>query len=200
MPPPLQSSPATMATPQDHTITPPVRPPCHPPTAETAAFTPTRVCLRHPGYTTDNVLLTLPAVDGTQTRPGLHHRTLLTAGAIISGNKFSHAYLSHDRNARERVDVTIPLDGLLEPGDYWLQVRGYELLAPDQTEDGLETGPRHADEERDSTDPSSTPLPPPPPTSTSPPSTRAPQIARASCSPAPHARHEPYPVVLCFGD
>ncbi|KAH8746619.1 hypothetical protein F5883DRAFT_510197, partial [Diaporthe sp. PMI_573] len=104
-------------------MVPLVRPPCHPPTAETAAFTPTRVCLRHPGYTADNILLTLPAVDGTEARIGLHHRTLLTAGAIISGNTFSHAYLTRDRTARERVDITIPLDGLLEPGDYWLQVR-----------------------------------------------------------------------------
>ncbi|POS68820.1 hypothetical protein DHEL01_v212786 [Diaporthe helianthi] len=155
-----------MASPQYHTITPTVRPPCHPPTAETAAFTPTRVCLRHPGYTTDNILLTLPAVDGTQSRLGLHHRTLLSAGAIISGNKFSHAYLSHDRTARERVDATTPLDGLLEPGDYWLQVRGYELPAPDQTGDGLEYRRRHTDQERDSTDPSMPPPPPPPPTST----------------------------------
>jgi hypothetical protein len=127
-----------VATAQDQIMVPPVRPPCHPPTAETAAFTPTRVCLRHPGYTTDNILLTLPAVDGTEARIGLHHRTLLTAGAIISGNTFSHAYLTRDRTARERVDITIPLDGLLEPGDYWLQVRGYELLVPGQTEDVLE--------------------------------------------------------------
>lgn len=186
-----------MATSQNWTMTPPARPPCCPPTVETAAFTPIRVCLRHPGYSTDNILLTLPAVDGTGTRLGLHHRTLLTAGAIISGNTFGRAYLSRDRAARERVDTTTPLDGMLAPGDYWLQVRGYEVHVPDQVEDML--GTRRLETDEDS-EPSSMPPPPPHPTSPSPPSTQNPQSATSSSAPAVSTGNKTYPVVLSFGD
>lgn len=109
-----------------------VRPPSLPPTSASTLLTLTRVHLLHPGYSVyDNILLSLPAVDGTQEELGLHHRTLLTAGAIIADNAFDRAYLTHDRAGRDRVETTVPLDGLLRPGQYWLQLRGYEPFRAD---------------------------------------------------------------------
>lgn len=67
----------------------------------------------------------------TSTSAGLHHRTVLTAGAIIGDNAFDRAYLTCDRAGRDRVDTITPLDGLLKPGKYWLQLRGYEPLRAD---------------------------------------------------------------------
>lgn len=92
-----------------------------------------RVCIRHPGYKSDpnNILLNLPAVDSytcrqggdpanPQIRRGLHHRTVLTAGAIIANNAFDRAYLCHDQAGNER--VAAGLDDILDPGDYWLHL------------------------------------------------------------------------------
>lgn len=82
-----------------------------------------RVCIRHPGYKSDpnNILLNLPVVDCG----GLHHRTVLTAGAIIANNEFKRAFLTHDQAGTE--PVTAGLDDILEPGDYWLHLRpGHE--------------------------------------------------------------------------
>ncbi|CAN8104850.1 unnamed protein product [Discula destructiva] len=107
------------------------------------------VTLQHPGYADDNILFTLPAVDGDSTSPGLHHRTLLTAGAIIADNAFDRAYITYDRAGRERVDTTIPLDGLLQPGTYWLQLTGYEpfLLTINQGAEAQD-GQAEAEEDR----------------------------------------------------
>ncbi|KAH8754170.1 hypothetical protein F5883DRAFT_574014 [Diaporthe sp. PMI_573] len=93
-----------------------------------------RVCIRHPGYKSDpnNILLNLPAVDSyrhgdpanPQIRRGLHHRTVLTAGAIIANNAFNRAFLTHDQAGNER--VAAGLDGILVPGDYWLHLEHEE--------------------------------------------------------------------------
>lgn len=94
-----------------------------------------RVCIRHPGYKSgpNNILLLLPAVDSSrhgdpanpEIRRGLHHRTVLTAGAIIANNAFKQAYLTRDQAGNER--VAAGLDDILEPGDYWLHLRHEEL-------------------------------------------------------------------------
>ena len=165
--------------------------------------TPT-VILRHPGYGIDNILLTLPAVDGTtKTPPGLHQRTVLTAGAIIADNAFDRVYLTRDRAGSVRVDTTLALDGLLEPGEYWLQLNGYELF-------------RDAQEDTRPIISSMPPPAPPRPTSTSATQTRNPlptsipnARARAQSSTPPSSdsrpqtppqHNTPYPIVPSFGD
>ncbi|KUI52503.1 hypothetical protein VP1G_10386 [Cytospora mali] len=88
-----------------------------------------RVCIRHLGYGVDpnNILLNLPAVDETSNSSrGLHHRTALTAGAILANNAFDLVYLAYDQAGRDR--VAIDLDGILAPGDYWLHLRREEPL------------------------------------------------------------------------
>ncbi|KUI70971.1 hypothetical protein VM1G_06389 [Cytospora mali] len=199
-----------------------VRPPSLPPSSATAR---PRVCLRHPGYgdLSPNILLVLPAVDSFDEpvsapshghsapsipiRPGLHHRTVLTAGAIIANNAFDRAYLTRDQAGR--VVVTTPLDGMLEPGNYWLQLRGNEPpLRADQTADTLGAERRHEDGFSIVT----SSMPPPTPPAYSDPSTRSPQTqtphthtpssTSPSSSPAPHmpTRYKPYPVVPSFRD
>lgn len=127
-----------MASPSRTAIPTPTRPPAA--TTRQAEVRP-RLHLRHPGYgdSPDNILLTLPAVDNfddgrtsTQTRAGLHHRTLLTAGAIIADNAFERAYLTRDQAGTQRVQV--PLDGMLEPGDYWLQLDENEPRCQENTD------------------------------------------------------------------
>lgn len=95
-----------------------------------------RVRLRHPGYgdLPNSVLLSLPAVDCTVVSSnstqgfGFHHRTALTASAIIANNAFDRAYLTHDQAGRN--PIIAPLDGVLETGDYCLYVRGEEPPPP----------------------------------------------------------------------
>ncbi|KAI0876758.1 hypothetical protein GGS24DRAFT_498566 [Hypoxylon argillaceum] len=95
-----------------------------------------------PGYgdLPNNTLLTLPAVDSIGLSSsgqswGLHHRTALTVGAIIANNAFDKAYFSYDQKGRER--VTTPLDGILIPGDYWLQLKGREPASGPETDTAL---------------------------------------------------------------
>ncbi|KAI3399503.1 hypothetical protein diail_6525 [Diaporthe ilicicola] len=182
--------------------TPKVRPPSLPPNiARTSTPRIPTVTLRHPGYGFDNILLDLPAVDGTTTTtPGLHQRTVLTAGAIIADNAFDRVYLTRDQAGSDRVDATLPLDGLLEPGDYWLQLNGYEPF-------------REAQEDTRAVMTSMPPPAPPRPTSTSATRTRNPlptsiPNARESSRPpssdtSPQTtpqRNIPYPIVPSFGD
>lgn len=90
------------------------------------------IYIRHPGYrTANNVLLNLPAVDPidpdqppAQRTFGLHHRTALTAGALIANNAFDQAYFTHDQAGQR--PVVVPLDDILQPGEYWLQLKGKE--------------------------------------------------------------------------
>lgn len=184
-------------------MAPLVRPASLPPTTSIPTRVPT-VILLHPGYGTDNILFTLPAVDGTTTRPGLHHRTILTACAIIADNAFGRVYITHDRGGRERVEV--PIDDLLEPGEYWLQLSGYE------TSQGDELAPLSARLRDGPEDVGAAALASmPPPDSTSATSTRdspAPAISdanQARISPSGSRRKRPnkriaYPVVPSFGE
>lgn len=169
-----------------------VRPPILPP-SETASFS--RVSLLHPGYgDRDNTLFSLFAVDGTKAEPGLHHRTILTAGAIITDNAFDRAYLTHDRAGGDRVENTIPLDGTLAPGKYWLQLSGHKLPRPHST-----TGARSAD----GVAAANASMPPPSRPASAIRDTR-PSITdgqtQPSTSPSPPALHIPYPIVASFGD
>lgn len=157
----------TMSSPPSHTvITTSVRPPA-PIARQVDPFTRPRLRLRHPGYgnSPDDILLTLPAVDiyddptslSRQLRPGLHHRTLLTAGAIIANNVFERAYLTRDQAGRRRVDVS--LDGILEPGDYWLQLGGNEIRSRVDASRNTQGG--DALDTRSSSSPSPPSTPPP---------------------------------------
>ncbi|KAI0104036.1 hypothetical protein GGR51DRAFT_523257 [Nemania sp. FL0031] len=81
----------------------------------------------HPGYRNgENLLFAFPAVDyfiepSNQTGTwGHHHATALIAGGIIANNAFDDVYFSHDRYGK--TPITTPRDGILEPGDYWLQL------------------------------------------------------------------------------
>ena len=162
-----------------------VRPPSLPPTVATASFTQPRIFLLHPGYPGfDNILFALPAVDGTQSTPGLHHRTVLTAGAIIANNAFDCAYLTRDQAGRDRVDATVSLDGLLEPDNYWLQLGGHEVR--------VEGGDANARDEASS-------MPPPGP---QPPPLVPDTDIQNSTSPSSHVLpvQRTYPLVPCFGD
>lgn len=188
--------------------TPIVRPPSLPPNAASTsapAFmrTPT-VILRHPGYGIDNILLTLPAVDRTTTTPqGLHQRTVLTAGAIIADNAFGRVYLTRDRAGSVKVDTTLPLDGLLEPGEYWLQLNGYELFRDVHEDTGPKSSsmPPPAPPRPSST--SATQIRNPLPTSISNARTRAQPSTPPSSDSRPHTPPQynvPYPIVPSFGD
>lgn len=188
--------------------TPTVRPPYLPPNIESistlASVRIPTVILRHPGYGIDDILLTLPAVDGTTTTPpGLHQRTVLTVGAIIADNAFDRVYLTRDRAGINRVDSTLPLDGLLEPGEYWLQLDGYELFRDTQTDTraGTSSIPRPAPPRTTSTSPTQAQNSAP---------TLIPHARTRAQSSAPHSsdfppqttpqRNTPYPIVPSFGD
>ncbi|KAI1130865.1 hypothetical protein F5Y10DRAFT_262806 [Nemania abortiva] len=121
-------------------VCPPLaRPPPQSPPLQT---TRPRIRIRHPGYGLNNILLDLPAVDcavepaSSNQVLGLHHQTALTAGAIIANNAFDRAYFTHDQGGGH--PVTTPLDGILEPGDYWLHLGDKE---PGTGVPGPEQGP-----------------------------------------------------------
>lgn len=183
-------------------FTPLIRPPPPLTAAHPQEARHPRVLLRHPGYRDlpNNILLSLPAVDlggdastpPSQRSPGLHHRTALTAGAVIANNAFDRAYLTYDQAAQRPVRDEVALDGLLGPGDYWLQLRGEEppsawfdtgTCPPLQDEEGAPSATR---------DHALPPVPdhhavkPPPPW----------RVAR----PPPAAEYEPYPIVPTFRD
>lgn len=208
-------------------------PPSSAPSASPLSRSQSRVRIRHPGYgdLPNNILLDLPTVDSaaptdasaTHAGLGLHHRTALTAGAIVANNAFRRAYFTHDQlGARP---VVVPLDGILAPGDYWLQLRGEEpALASSvvsQVSDASVTTPGAWPEEgssrrgqggssgtpddedagavqpgRETQGPSTAgvaSMPSPPP----PPPRPRPGPGR---TPAVPMEHEPYPIVPSFGD
>ncbi|POS81084.1 hypothetical protein DHEL01_v200500 [Diaporthe helianthi] len=190
------------------------RTPCTAPISTPTEPRQPRVRIRHPGYATNNVLLRMPAIDDMEssvpprsttssragqlqrdsatprTTFGLHHRTALTAGAIIANNTFDRAYFTHDQAGTNRVEV--PLDGVLEPGDYWLQLREEKPPSPEanQTTDTSSPGDE-AGEAASMTLDSSMPPPPQPPALT--------QSAPAD-SQSRGIKCEPYPIVPSFKD
>ncbi|KAI1175098.1 hypothetical protein F4777DRAFT_551900 [Nemania sp. FL0916] len=104
------------------------------PSSPNVQLTEAQVCILHPGYSSpDNMLLALPAVDCLGPSIwwgqiwGLHHQTALTAGAIIANNAFGRAYFTYDQDGKE--PVTTPLDGVLEPGNYYLQLKNEKNTA-----------------------------------------------------------------------
>lgn len=185
------------------------------------ADTPRPIRIRHPGYgdIANNVLLNLPAVDtagsieAADMPPalGLHHRTVLTAGAIIADNTFDRAYLTFDQAGTRPVCDVVALDGLLGPGDYWLQLRGAEppssaaaqeedSTRPDETDRTVRhTNTLVSEQEKDKSQGRRD-------------ATEAPSIERASMPPPPprpsHRSpatpatpdYEPYPIVPSFRD
>ncbi|KAI1114914.1 hypothetical protein F5Y14DRAFT_412418 [Nemania sp. NC0429] len=81
----------------------------------------------HPGYEEgDNFLFCLPAVDyivdpSSKIRTwGHHHATALIACGIIANNAFDDVYFSIDQYGQNPIKT--PRDGILEPGEYWLQL------------------------------------------------------------------------------
>ncbi|KAJ8133571.1 hypothetical protein O1611_g49 [Lasiodiplodia mahajangana] len=97
-----------------------------PPLERPGRRTTDKVIIRHPDYKPPNILLAFPAVDSVEPSIlGLHHQTALTASAIIVNNAFDQVYLTDDQSGNR--PVTTSCDGVLEPGDYWLHLRGREL-------------------------------------------------------------------------
>ncbi|KAI1735929.1 hypothetical protein F4680DRAFT_452383 [Xylaria scruposa] len=87
------------------------------------------VVIKYP-YGEGSTLLSFPALDVMKQTDqndivGLHHFIVLTACGIITDNKFGEGevYLTHDLHGQDR--VTTPRHGLLLPGTYYLQVRGF---------------------------------------------------------------------------
>ncbi|KAI1271443.1 hypothetical protein F5Y07DRAFT_404419 [Xylaria sp. FL0933] len=96
-----------------------------PPLARTPAGS--RISILHPRYKKgEDLLFCLPAIDyvtelSSNTRTwGHHHATALIAGGIIANNAFDDVYFSHDQYGK--LPIAAPLDGILEPGHYWLQL------------------------------------------------------------------------------
>ncbi|KAI0114050.1 hypothetical protein GGR51DRAFT_476271 [Nemania sp. FL0031] len=59
---------------------------------------------------------------------GLHHGTILIACGIIANNAFGSVYLSYDPCGKKHVRT--PRHGMLNSGDYWLQLSGREPPRP----------------------------------------------------------------------
>ncbi|KAI0554184.1 hypothetical protein F4679DRAFT_597313 [Xylaria curta] len=90
-----------------------------------------KVSILHPGYSIyeSNIIFELAAVDCVERSSqgktwGIHHGTVLIVGGIIANNAFGQVYLSHDRFGKNRIQT--PNDGIVEPGRYWLQLKGHE--------------------------------------------------------------------------
>jgi hypothetical protein len=89
----------------------------------------------HPGYNEPiNVLFRMPRVDRVpsstsaygdrdELRFGVHHRTALTACQIVANNAFD-GFLALDAAGAQRVDVSVPLDGILMASVYYFVVPG----------------------------------------------------------------------------
>lgn len=79
--------------------------------------TPPQIIFHHPAYRSTR-LIDLPAFDGNEACPGLHHGTALLICSIIADNKFD-GWLSRTRNG-EKLDLGS--DGLLPVGEYFFHV------------------------------------------------------------------------------
>jgi hypothetical protein len=67
----------------------------------------------HPGYSIENILLSLPRVDRVEntTTFGVHYMTALLACQIIAGNAFDTSHLTLDKEGQR--PVNLPLDDIL---------------------------------------------------------------------------------------
>jgi hypothetical protein len=110
------------------------RPPFDDPTTHIPtpfAFDPEfKINFRHPAYPdSHNVLMILPGLDHPQG--GIHHRTALWACIIVANNRFD-GRLTEDRAGK--VEVVVPLDGILQKHNYYFQVsedyQGQDLQYP----------------------------------------------------------------------
>ncbi|KAI1129581.1 hypothetical protein F5Y10DRAFT_237894 [Nemania abortiva] len=96
-----------------------------------------RIRIRHPGYSkyrgSEDLLFQFAAldhVDEPSSREGIwgaHYGTIITACGIITNNAFDQVYLSKDVYGKEHATTH---HGILEHGNYWLQLRGRELPDP----------------------------------------------------------------------
>ncbi|KAI0107716.1 hypothetical protein GGR51DRAFT_514789 [Nemania sp. FL0031] len=95
-----------------------------------------RIRIHHPGYSQcrgQDLLFQFAALDhvdepSRQERIwGAHYGTIITACGIITNNAFDQVYLSKDVYGKEHATTH---RGILEHGDYWLQLRGSELPDP----------------------------------------------------------------------
>ncbi|KAK4146081.1 uncharacterized protein C8A04DRAFT_35347 [Dichotomopilus funicola] len=80
----------------------------------------------HPGYRTENILLSLARVDRTTSTSihGVHHGTALTACQIIAGNAFTNSFLALDKEGLQQVRV--PVHDILTEEEYYFIVEGSE--------------------------------------------------------------------------
>src|ERR1700757_467235 len=76
----------------------------------------------HPGYNTDNTLLSLPRVDRLRDTAvfGVHHRTALLACQIIAGNAFDTGHFTLDKDGHQLVNK--PLDDILTGEEYYFLI------------------------------------------------------------------------------
>jgi hypothetical protein len=79
--------------------------------------TPPQIIFRHPAYRSTR-LIDLPAFDGSESCPGLHHGTALLICGIIADNKFN-GWLSRTRDGER---LGLGSDGLLPVGEYYFHV------------------------------------------------------------------------------
>ncbi|KAI0410675.1 hypothetical protein F5X98DRAFT_359112 [Xylaria grammica] len=111
-----------------------------------------RIRIRHPGYSqyrgSEDLLFQFAALDHVDdelssregSRDGIwgaYYGTIITACGIITNNAFDQVYLSKDVYGK---DHATPHRGILEHGNYWLQLRGRELPGPQD-----QTSTRHGD-------------------------------------------------------
>jgi hypothetical protein len=76
----------------------------------------------HPGYSIENILLSLPRVDCVEntTTFGVHYRTALLACQIVAGNAFDTGHLTLDKEGQRPVNLL--LDDILTEEEYYLIV------------------------------------------------------------------------------
>ncbi|KAK4151387.1 hypothetical protein C8A00DRAFT_17191 [Chaetomidium leptoderma] len=81
----------------------------------------------HPGYNEPtNVLFRMPRVDHggrDELQFGVHHRTALAACQTVANNAFD-GFLALDATGTQRVDASVPLDGILLASDYYFVISG----------------------------------------------------------------------------
>ncbi|EGP81914.1 uncharacterized protein MYCGRDRAFT_98057 [Zymoseptoria tritici IPO323] len=81
--------------------------------------------IRHPGYPDDesnNVLLTLPATDGTADAPGIQYGLVHTACAIIANNRFDGQLTTSRHLPAADEYAAPPFESLLPAGDYYFHL------------------------------------------------------------------------------